>query len=123
VLIVDDEPNILRAVSRTIARSHEVVTANDGDDALDLIRRDPRGFDAVMTDVQMPRMSGVELYRALEREFPALADRVLFMTGGVFAAEVEMFLRGLTRRVLRKPFDPDLLRRLVDERVALSRVA
>ncbi|MBI2393149.1 MAG: response regulator [Deltaproteobacteria bacterium] len=123
VLIVDDEPSILRAVSRTLGRSHEVVTATDGDEGLELIRRDPRGFDAVMTDVQMPRMSGVELYRAVERDFPELAVRVLFMTGGVFASDVEAFLRGLGHRVLRKPFDPDLLRRIVDERVALSRVA
>lgn len=123
VLIVDDEPSILRAVSRTLARTHEVITASDGDEALDLIRRDPLGFDAVMTDVQMPRMSGVELYRAIEREIPAIAERVLFMTGGVFAPDVEAFLRGLKERVLRKPFDPDLLRRTIDERVALSRVA
>lgn len=123
VLIVDDEPSILRAVSRTLGRTHEVVTATDGDEALELIRRDPLGFDAVMTDVQMPRMNGVDLYRAIEREIPAIADRVLFMTGGVFASEVEAFLRGLKERVLRKPFDPDLLRRTVDERVALSRVA
>lgn len=123
VLIVDDEPSILRAVSRTLGRTHDVVTATDGDEALDLIRRDALGFDAVMTDVQMQRMSGVDLYRAIEREIPAIADRVLFMTGGVFASEVEAFLRGLKDRVLRKPFDPDLLRRTVDERVALSRVA
>jgi len=123
VLIVDDEPSILRAVSRTLARTHEVVTATDGDEALEIVRRDPFGFDAVMTDVQMPRMTGVDLYRAIEREFPRVAERVLFMTGGVFAPEVEAFLRGLKDRVLRKPFDPDLLRRVVDERVALSRVA
>ncbi len=123
VLIVDDEPSILRAVSRTLARTHDVVTATDGDEALDMIRRDPLGFDAVMTDVQMPRMTGVDLYRAVEREFPRVAERVLFLTGGVFASEVESFLRGLKERVLRKPFDPDLLRRVVDERVALSRVA
>jgi CheY-like chemotaxis protein len=123
VLIVDDEPSILRAVSRTLARTHDVVTATDGDEALDMIRRDPLAFDAVMTDVQMPRMTGVDLYRAIEREFPRVAERVLFMTGGVFASEVESFLRGLKERVLRKPFDPELLRRVVDERVALSRVA
>lgn len=123
VLIVDDEPNILRAVSRTLARTHEVITASDGDDALDLVRREPRGFDAIVTDVLMPRMGGVELYRAIERELPQLAERVMFMTGGVFANDVELFLRAESKRVLRKPFDPDLLRRLVDERVALSRVA
>lgn len=123
VLVVDDEPSILRAVTRTLARTHEVVTATDGDEALEIIRRDPLGFDAVMTDVQMPRMNGVDLYRAIEREIPAIAERVLFMTGGVFAPEVEAFLRTLKDRVLRKPFDPDLLRRTVDDRVALSRVA
>ncbi|MGZ3451501.1 MAG: response regulator, partial [Polyangiales bacterium] len=123
VLIVDDEPSILRAVSRTLGRSHDVETATDGDEALEMIRRDATRFDAVMTDVQMPRMNGVDLYRAVEREFPSVAERVLFMTGGVFAAEVEQFLRGVKHRVLRKPFDPDLLRRTIDERVALSRVA
>ncbi len=123
VLVVDDEPSILRAVSRTLARTHEVVTATDGDEALDMIRRAPFGFDAVMTDVQMPKMTGVDLYRAVEREFPRVAERLLFMTGGVFASETETFLRGLKERVLRKPFDPELLRRVVDERVALSRVA
>jgi CheY-like chemotaxis protein/PAS domain-containing protein len=123
VLIVDDEPSILRAVSRTLARSHDVVTATDGDEALALVRKEPLGFDAVMTDVQMPRLNGVDFFKALEREFPAVADRVLFMTGGVFGAEIEAFLRGLKSRVLRKPFDPEILRRRIDERVALSRVA
>ena len=123
MLIVDDEPSILRAVSRTLGRSHDVETATDGDEALEMIRRDPLRFDAVMTDVQMPRMNGVDLFRAIEREFPAVADRVLFMTGGVFASDVEQFLRTVKHRVLRKPFDPDLLRRAIDERVALSRVA
>ena len=71
----------------------------------------------------MTRVGGVELYRKIEGEFPGLAERVLFMTGGVFGADIEQFLRGLGRRVLRKPFDPDLLRRAVDERVNLSCVA
>lgn len=123
VLVVDDEPSILRAVSRTLSRSHDVVTASDGDEALLLLRQEPGAFDAVMTDVQMPRLDGIALYRIVERELPHLADRVVFMTGGVFAADVESFLRSLKQRVLRKPFDPELLRRTVDERVALSRVA
>ena len=97
---------------QTVSRAYE-----------ELIRRDPLRFDAVMTDVQMPRMNGVDFFRAVEREFPTVADRVLFMTGGVFAPDVEQFLRTVKHRVLRKPFDPDLLRRAIDERVALSRVA
>jgi CheY-like chemotaxis protein len=123
VLVVDDEPSILRAVSRTIGRSHEITTATDGDEALALIRGNNGGFDAIITDVQMARIGGIDLYRTVERELPKLAERFVFMTGGVFPAETEIFLRALGGRVLRKPFDPDLLRRVIDERVALSRVA
>ncbi len=123
VLIVDDEPIILRAVSRALARSHEVVTASDGAEAIELLRRDSFAFDAVMTDVQMPRASGVDVFRCIEREAPHLAPRVLFMTGGVFSSEIEGFLRGMAERVLRKPFDPEVLRKMIDEQVALSRVA
>jgi CheY-like chemotaxis protein len=123
VLVVDDEPSILRAVSRTIGRSHEITTATDGDEALALIRASNGAFDAIITDVQMARIGGIDLYRTIERDHPKLAERFVFMTGGVFPAETEVFLRGLGARVLRKPFDPDLLRRVIDERVALSRVA
>ncbi|GAC1573395.1 MAG: hypothetical protein NVS3B20_05110 [Polyangiales bacterium] len=123
VLIVDDEPSILRAVTRALARYHDVTTASDGDEALELVRNAGGQFDAVMSDVQMARVGGLELYRAMEREFPAVAERFLFMTGGVFGGEIEQFLRGLKQRVLRKPFDPDMLRKAIDERVALSRVA
>ena len=123
VLVVDDEPSILRAVSRTLGRSHEITTATDGDEALELIRGTRGEFDAVITDVQMARVGGIELYRQIEQELPRLAERFVFMTGGVFPTDIEQFLRGLGARVLRKPFDPELLRRAIDARVALSRVA
>ena len=119
VLIVDDEPSIVRAVSRTLGRHHDVVTATDGDEALEVLRAPDASFDAVITDVQMARIGGIDLYRAIERERPELVERFLFMTGGVFASDIEQFLRALGPRVLRKPFDPEILRRAIDERVAL----
>ncbi len=123
VLVVDDEPSILRAVSRTIGRTHDVAIAGDGDEALELLRQNAYAFDAILTDVQMARVGGIDLYHAVEREKPTLAERFVFMTGGVFPNEVEHFLRGLGARVLRKPFDPEVLRRAIESRIALSRVA
>ena len=120
VLVVDDEPSILRAVSRTLGRTHDVTTASDGSEALELIRDAEVPFDAVITDVQMAQIGGIELYHAVERDHPTLAERFVFMTGGVFPSEIEQFLRNLGARVLRKPFDPEFLRRAIDERVALS---
>jgi CheY-like chemotaxis protein len=114
VLVVDDEQSILRALTRTLGRAHEVVTATDGEAALAILRAEDGHFDVVISDVQMPRLLGTDLYRAVRAEFPALAERMLLMTGGVFGQEVETFLAELGTRVLRKPFDPEELRRTVE---------
>lgn len=114
VLVVDDEQSILRALTRTLGRAHDVVTANDGEAALAILRAEHGRFDVVISDVQMPRLPGTELYRAVKAEFPELAERMLLMTGGVFGREVEGFLAELGTRVLRKPFDPEELRRTVE---------
>jgi CheY-like chemotaxis protein len=114
LLVVDDEQSILRALTRTLGRAHDVVTANDGEAALAILRAEQGRFDVVISDVQMPRLAGTDLYRAVKDEFPQLAERMLLMTGGVFGREVESFLAELGTRVLRKPFDPEELRRTVE---------
>lgn len=114
VLVVDDEQSILRALTRTLGRAHEVVTATDGEAALAILRAEAGKFDVVISDVQMPRLLGTDLYRAVLAEFPSLAERMLLMTGGVFGQDVEAFLAELGTRVLRKPFDPEELRRTVE---------
>ena len=118
VLVVDDEPSILRAVSRMLSPQHHVTTAGDGSDAIALLETGEH-VDVVVTDLQMPRVGGLDLYRWIEQQRPLLAARVLFVTGGVFDPETERFLRGMVGRVLRKPFDPEALRRAVDERASV----
>jgi EAL domain-containing protein (putative c-di-GMP-specific phosphodiesterase class I) len=78
ILVVDDEPSLLRAIIRTLeSAGFEVGTAQDGAQAMQLL--DEHSFDAVLTDVAMPGMNGIALLRAVrERD---LEVPVLLMTG------------------------------------------
>jgi len=69
ILLVDDDPNSLESTRKILELSqYEVVTAADGQSALDLIRptlKTAHGFDLVVTDVRMPRLGGLEFLRAI----------------------------------------------------------
>src|SRR3954469_5051956 len=63
VLIADDEPMLLRALLRVLTRAgFEVVTANDGSEAARLLAQ--MEFDAIVSDISMPGMNGIQLLRA-----------------------------------------------------------
>ncbi|MEV4638480.1 SpoIIE family protein phosphatase [Actinoplanes sp. NPDC049548] len=66
VLLVDDNADLRDHVARLLRPSWEVTTAVDGQDALELARRDP--FDLVLTDVMMPRLDGFGLIKALRAD-------------------------------------------------------
>jgi PAS domain S-box-containing protein len=106
VLVVDDEPSIGSALKRTLGRIHEVVATTEAQQALELLRLGKR-FDAILCDVMMPHMSGIEFYRALQEQFPALVSRVIFMTGGSFTDAAREFLARVSNPTLDKPFDRD----------------
>lgn len=102
VLVVDDEELVGRAIARLLAGDH-VEVARSGRDALALgpLSR----FDVVVCDLMMPEMTGLELYRRVVAEAPALADRFVFVTGGVFTADAQAFLEEPGRRWLAKPVE------------------
>jgi len=105
ILVVDDEPFILRTLERILAPQHEVILAGSGSDALARIA-DGVAIDAVLCDLMMPGMNGMELYREIARRAPRLAPNVVFVTGGALIEEVRGFLRGAGARVVEKPFTP-----------------
>lgn len=61
-------------------------------------------YDVIMCDVLMPDCSGVDLFMAVRRERPDLADRFLFLTGADMMPVVDRFIEFSGRPVLRKPF-------------------
>ncbi|MGA1223704.1 MAG: response regulator [Phycisphaerales bacterium] len=105
VLVVDDEAHIVQVVALKFRNAGlEVATAGDGDEALALLEREP--FELVVTDLQMPAMSGIELARAMA-ERPALAQiPVLMLTArGHLLREGEADSANIAR-VVHKPFSP-----------------
>jgi PAS domain S-box-containing protein len=103
VLLVEDERALAAAVvdALTDAGLH-VDHAIDGEEALVCVRR--HAYDAVICDLKMPRVDGMMLYRAIAAATPALARRVIFVTGDVVGADAERFLDDSGCRWLAKPF-------------------
>ncbi len=121
VLVVDDEPALLRAIVALIGDTHDVVTASSGRQALDVLRADA-AFDVILADLMMADVTGMDLYEVVRAEHPELERRFVFMTGGAFTAQTRTFLDSVPNRCVDKPFDGDDLLRAIgtvmDQRAA-----
>lgn len=116
VLVVDDEPMVAMAVRRSLANDHDVVTLNITEEALALLRSGQR-FDVILCDVMMPNMTGVDFYRELERVSPGEVEKIVFLTGGVFALQTREFLDRIPNLRVDKPFTPERLQAIVSQRL------
>jgi CheY-like chemotaxis protein len=113
VLLVDDEYSLVEAITELLLwEGHRVLTAGDGQQALQVLRA--QRADAVLVDLMMPRMDGVQLVRALWSD-PELADLpVVLLTGAPGSVPAEIAARV---NVLRKPFDLEALLSGIDRAV------
>lgn len=103
VLIADDEDSMRSLVARAIAMDgHEIVTAADGAEALDILSADAHTFDLLLTDIKMPIMDGIALALAAARDFPGLI--ILLMTGFADQRERASGLNAIVHDVVTKPF-------------------
>jgi len=117
VLIADDEESVRVLVARAIAMDgHEIVTAEDGAEALDILTREDGAFDLLLTDIQMPVMDGIALALAAARDFPNLT--VLLMTGFAEQRERASNLNAIVHDVITKPFSVADIRTAVAEALA-----
>jgi len=114
VLIVDNEPLIVRALSRLLKADHDVETAGGGHEALDLIQHSGP-FDLVLCDLAMPEMNGIELFQQTVQVAPDMGPRFIFVTGGAVADSFHAVLETLPNRILEKPVQPELLREVVGQ--------
>lgn len=112
VLIVDDEPNLLRALERTLARQHTISVAVDGESALREMTSNR--YDVILCDLSMPGMDGLELHRRVVDLDPQLASRFLFFTGQPMTENLATRIGETGVQALQKPLDvKDLSARLL----------
>jgi CheY-like chemotaxis protein len=111
VLVVDDDLFARQLVARQLNGMAIVVEAQDGDDALDIFRQ--FRFDLVISDLDMPRLRGSALMRALSAIDPE--GRRMIVTGGA-GEEIDALLReGVVQGYVAKPFTARRLRQAVTE--------
>jgi CheY-like chemotaxis protein len=113
VLLVDDEPQVLRAVQRMLERDHTVVGVHSALEALARIEAGEE-FDVLVTDYHLPDKTGAELIALLRWRAPQLADHALIMTGGAERSSVRMSVHGVGAPLLAKPFSRSVLAHAID---------
>jgi phosphoserine phosphatase RsbU/P len=125
ILVVDDEPGMLRAVERVLSddpatglgQGHHVVTTRRSRDALSLA--DEFHPDLAILDIRMPDLDGFDLMAQLKARLPALD--VILMTGTVDDLD-EKLVRAIKSPAfyfIQKPFDREVLRTLVERCIEL----
>lgn len=114
VLVVDDEAEIAELVRAMLeSAGYEVATAESGAVALELLGE--ARFDAIVSDLRMPDMDGATLWREVGAKHPALARRMLFVTGDTLSPDARAFLESARCPALDKPFAKgDLLERVAE---------
>lgn len=107
VLLVDDEPKLLRALSRNLKKSFDLTTAESGAEALEIVRTQGP-FAVVVSDMNMPEMSGVEL---LEKLYVQAPDTVrMMLTGNADqTTAIDAINQGRIFRFFNKPIAPEIL--------------
>lgn len=111
VLCVDDEPNILAALKRTLrSDGYRVLTAGSGREALEIMLVEP--IDIVLSDMRMPGMDGAELLEEVHARSPG-SIRILLTGHTDTSAAVAAINRGRIFRYLTKPWDDAELRATV----------
>lgn len=117
ILIAEDEEALRTLCARGLKmEGHDVKTACDGGEALDILAQEDGKFDLLLTDVRMPMMDGIALALATARDFPKLT--ILMMTGYADQRERAHNLNALIHDVIAKPFTLATLRDAVNGALA-----
>jgi CheY-like chemotaxis protein len=112
ILVVDDEAYVLRAFRRILVPPHQVVLAEGGARAVDILKLDVE-FDAIVCDLMMPHVDGVMLYELISQQAPQLLERIIFMSGGAFTERAEALASSVRNIILEKPVAAEDLRQAI----------
>jgi PAS domain S-box-containing protein len=113
-LVVDDEPDVAQALIDMLAKEgFAVECAATGQEALHRLASE--NWEMVFLDVRLPDLSGPEVYARLRQARPKLAERVIFVTGGVWRSDSRLREQLPARPILAKPYTQTQLRAVLRE--------
>jgi PAS domain S-box-containing protein len=109
VLVVDNEPLVCTAIRRALEPEHQVTCVKTVREATALVERG-EAFDAILCDLLLPEVTGMDFYDDLLRTRPDVARRVIFMSGLASTPKAVEFVASVSNRCLEKPFSSETLR-------------
>ena len=113
ILVVDDEPKIVRLVEAFLEQTeHKVVTATSAAQSLEIIQ-EQEGFDLLIVDLNMPHMTGLELYQTLVEQDHPLHKRFVIMTGWIRTNLIRETVPAIGFPVLYKPVSKNSLESVI----------
>jgi DNA-binding response OmpR family regulator len=112
ILVIDDE-DMIGMILRRALKAHDITVMSNAKDALAELHAGTR-YDAILCDLMMPGMTGVEFHAALTKQFPDQARALMFLTGGAFNKDTAAFLASVPNEQLEKPFDMARLRETIN---------
>src|SRR6185312_2797198 len=112
LLVVDDEPDVVKSVQDLLRRKYKVLGATSAREAIDIMSREE--VHLVMSDQRMPGITGVEFLSKVRGEHPD-AIRLLFTGYADIRAVIDAINQGRVYRYITKPWDPDELETVIDE--------
>jgi PAS domain S-box-containing protein len=104
ILIIDDLPYILNTLGRLLEDEQIVTLALGGREGLHLLETSKTNFDLIITDINMPDVSGIDIYRYIKNKHPEMAKQIIFLTGGSPSKKINNFLGSIKNPCLEKPF-------------------
>jgi PAS domain S-box-containing protein len=117
VLVIDDDSAMGNVIGLVLSEDHEVEVLTSARQALKRLREGER-YDAIVCDIMMSEMGGIDFHAELAKQLPERAAEVIFMTGGAFTVRAREFLDRVPNPRLEKPFDSASLRAVVARQVS-----
>jgi signal transduction histidine kinase len=112
VLVVDDEPDVVKSIQDLLRYDYKVLGATRATDGMRLLRE--QAVHVVLTDQRMPEMTGVEFLRRLREEFPDVV-RLLVTGYADIRAVIDAINQGNVYRYITKPWEPEELQAVIRE--------
>jgi len=115
ILVVDDEPLMCRSLSEVISRAgYEVFTASNGFEALEFIQQEQ--ISVVITDINMPKMDGIEVLKQAKAICPNIS--VIILTGFATIDSAVEAMRNGALDYITKPFSPSKIKSVIEKAIS-----
>ena len=109
ILVVDDDSIVQQFLTQILGEEgHEVEIIDNGNDVLE--RLGSEDYGVILLDIKLPGMSGIEVYREIQKTHKASAHKVVFITGDVMSKNTIDFLAKTSSPYITKPFDAEKLK-------------